>query len=134
MSQREKPADPQPYYEAHVFCCTNRRAGRPSARLLRGEGQRGVARLHEEPRQGARPQERAHQQCRLPRPLRTRADGGDLSRRRLVLGTTKEDIDEVLQKHLVKGGRVERLMLQTADKLAEADRVQGRKSLGRSPS
>jgi (2Fe-2S) ferredoxin len=31
--------------------------------------------------------------------------------------TTKEDIDEVLQTHLVKGDRVERLMLQTADKL-----------------
>jgi len=35
---------------------------------------------------------------------------------------TKEDIDEVLQKHLVEGGRVERLMLQTADKLPK-DRV-----------
>jgi len=30
---------------------------------------------------------------------------------------TKADIDEVLETHLVKGGRVERLMLQTADKL-----------------
>ena len=35
---------------------------------------------------------------------------------------TKEDIDEVLQTHLVKGDRVERLMLQTADKLPK-DRV-----------
>jgi (2Fe-2S) ferredoxin len=32
---------------------------------------------------------------------------------------TKEDIDEVLQTHLVKGLRVARLMLQTADKLPE---------------
>ena len=29
----------------------------------------------------------------------------------------KEDVDEVLQTHLVQGGRVDRLMLQTADKL-----------------
>ena len=30
MSQREKASDPKPYYEAHVFCCTNRRpAGHP---------------------------------------------------------------------------------------------------------
>ena len=30
MSTREKPSDPKPYYEAHVFCCTNRRpAGHP---------------------------------------------------------------------------------------------------------
>jgi (2Fe-2S) ferredoxin len=35
---------------------------------------------------------------------------------------TKEDIDEVLQTHLVQGGRVDRLMLQTADKLPK-DRV-----------
>ena len=30
---------------------------------------------------------------------------------------TREDIDEVLQKHMVEGGRVERLMLRTTDKL-----------------
>jgi (2Fe-2S) ferredoxin len=30
---------------------------------------------------------------------------------------TKEDIDEVLEKHLVQGDRVERLMLQPAWKL-----------------
>jgi len=35
---------------------------------------------------------------------------------------TKEDIDEVLEKHLVQGGRAERLMLQTTDKLP-ADRA-----------
>ena len=30
MSTRDKPEDPRPYYEAHVFCCTNRRpAGHP---------------------------------------------------------------------------------------------------------
>lgn len=35
---------------------------------------------------------------------------------------TREDVDEVLQTHLVQGGRVERLLLQTADKLP-ADRA-----------
>ena len=35
---------------------------------------------------------------------------------------TKEDIDEVLQTHLVQGDRVERLMLRTADKLPK-DRI-----------
>ena len=35
---------------------------------------------------------------------------------------TKADIDEILETHLVKGGRVERLLLQTADKLP-ADRA-----------
>jgi len=36
--------------------------------------------------------------------------------------TSQQDIDEVLQTHLVEGGRVERLMLKTADKLPK-DRV-----------
>ena len=36
--------------------------------------------------------------------------------------TNQQDIDEVLQTHLVEGGRVERLMLKTADKLPK-DRV-----------
>ena len=35
---------------------------------------------------------------------------------------TKADIDEILDTHLVKGGRVDRLMLQTADKLPK-DRI-----------
>jgi len=34
----------------------------------------------------------------------------------------KADIDEVLQKHLVEGGRVERLMLQPNERLPK-DRV-----------
>jgi len=34
----------------------------------------------------------------------------------------QQDIDEVLQTHLVEGGRVERLMLKTTDKLPK-DRV-----------
>jgi (2Fe-2S) ferredoxin len=37
---------------------------------------------------------------------------------------TKADIDEILETHLVKGGRVERLLLRTADKLP-ADRAKG---------
>jgi len=33
---------------------------------------------------------------------------------------TKEDVDEILETHVVKGGRVERLMLQPSDKGAPA--------------
>ena len=36
---------------------------------------------------------------------------------------TKEDVDEVLETHLVKGGRVGRLMLKTADKLPESSPI-----------
>lgn len=52
------------------------------------------------------------------RPLRTRPDAGHLPGRRLVhLRHDAKDIDEVLETHLQKGGRVERLMLKTTDKL-----------------
>jgi hypothetical protein len=42
MSEREKPSDPRPYYDAHVFCFQPP-AGHPRP-LLRGEGQAGAAR------------------------------------------------------------------------------------------
>ena len=47
MSQREKPADPKPYYEAHVFCCTNRRpAGHPRGCCAERDGEaRGRLRI-----------------------------------------------------------------------------------------
>ena len=40
MSAREKPTDPKPYYEAHVFCCTNRRpAGHPRGCCAERDGE-----------------------------------------------------------------------------------------------
>ena len=118
MSQREKAVRSQALLRGPRLLLHQPPAGRPSARLLRGEGQRGVARLHEGPRQGSRPQERAHQQRRLPRPLRARAERGDLSRRRLVfLRRPRKTSTRCCRSTWSKGGRVERLMLQTADKL-----------------
>ena len=86
MSEREKPTDPEALLRSPRLLLHQPSPGRPSARLLRRARRRGAARPHEEPRQGARPEERPHQQRRLPRPLRARADPGDLSRRRLVFG------------------------------------------------
>lgn len=122
MSVREKPTDPAPYYEAHVFCCTNRRAdGHPRGSCA----------------------EKGGEALRDYMKSKAKALGLDNVRinsagclDRCELGPTiviypeavwysisnREEIDEVLQKHLVEGGRVERLMLQTADKLPK-DRV-----------
>lgn len=122
MSVRDKPTDPAPYYEAHVFCCTNRRAdGHPRGSCA----------------------EKGGEALRDYMKSKAKALGLDNVRinsagclDRCELGPTiviypeavwysisnREEIDEVLQKHLVEGGRVERLMLQTADKLPK-DRV-----------
>jgi (2Fe-2S) ferredoxin len=122
MSEREKPDDPKPYYEAHVFCCTNRRpAGHPRGCCA----ERGGEELRDHMKSAAK--KLGLKNVRIN-------TAGCLDR--CELGPTmviypegvwyavanKADVDEVLQKHLVEGGRVDRLMLQTADKLPK-DRV-----------
>ncbi|SKA27698.1 (2Fe-2S) ferredoxin [Enhydrobacter aerosaccus] len=124
MCEREKPTDPRPYYEAHVFCCTNRRpAGHP----------RGCC------------AEKASEQLRDYMKRRAKELGlgkvrinsaGCLDRCELgptvviypegiwYTVATKEDVEEVLKTHLIDGGRVERLMLQPTDRLPK-DRVKG---------
>jgi (2Fe-2S) ferredoxin len=114
---REKPGDPKPYYEAHVFCCTNRRpAGHPRGCCAERNGE--ALRDHMK----ARARELGLKNVRIN-------NSGCLDRCELgptmviypegvwYVCPTKEDVDEVLEKHLVQGGRVERLMLQTTDKL-----------------
>ena len=121
MSDRHRPGDPGPYYQAHVFCCTNRRvAGHPRGSCA----------------------ERGSEELRDYFKAKAKAVGLDGVRvnmagclDRCELGPTvviypegvwysvssKADIDEILETHLVKGGRVSRLMLQPTDKLP-ADR------------
>ena len=115
--ERTKASDPAPYYEAHVFCCTNERpAGHP----------RGCC--------------KAKGSEKLRDYMKARAKEFGLARVRIntsgcldrcELGPTmviypegvwyhvetREDVDEVLQRHLIEGGRVERLMLKPDDKL-----------------
>ena len=124
MSDREQSSDPKPYYEAHVFCCTNRRpAGHPRGCCA----ERGAEELRDHMKSRAK-------QLGLKN-VRVNS-AGCLDRCELgptvviypegvwYTYSTKEDIDEVLQTHLVEGKRVERLMLRTADKLPK-DRAGG---------
>ena len=114
---RARASDPAPFYEAHVFCCTNERpAGHP----------RGCC--------------KAKGSEKLRDYMKARANEFGLSRVRIntsgcpdrfELGSTmviypegvwynvqtREDVDEILQRHLIEGGRVERLMLKPDDKL-----------------
>jgi (2Fe-2S) ferredoxin len=122
MSNRQKPTDPGPYYEAHVFCCTNRRpAGHPRGSCA----DKGSEDLRDYMKNRAK--ELGLKKVRIN-------SAGCLDRCELgpsvviypegvwYSAPTREDIDEILQKHLIEGGRVERLMLQPTDRLPK-DRV-----------
>ena len=124
MSEREKSGDPKPYYEAHVFCCTNRRpAGHPRGCCA----EKGAEELRDHMKSAAKKLGLKNVRINTAGCL----DRCELGPTMVIYPegvwyavATKADVDEVLQKHLVEGGRVDRLMLQTADKLPK-DRVKG---------
>lgn len=115
MSER-KPTDPAPYFEAHVFCCTNRR---PEGHRRGSCAARGSEKLRDYMK--ARAKELGLRDVRVN-------SAGCLDR--CELGPTmvvypegvwytyasRADVDEILQTHLVEGGRVERLMLRRDQK------------------
>ena len=124
MSDREKSSDPQPYYEAHVFCCTNRRpAGHPRGCCA----EKGAEELRDHMK--SRAKQLGLKNVRIN-------TAGCLDRCELgptvviypegvwYTYSTKEDLDEVLQTHLVEGKRVDRLLLRKEDKLPK-DRAVG---------
>jgi (2Fe-2S) ferredoxin len=122
MSVREKPTDPAPYYEAHVFCCTNRRpAGHPRG-CCADKGSEAL-RDHMKDRAKALGLKKVRvniagclDRCELGPTMVIYPEGVWYS------VSTKEEVDEVLQTHLIEGRRVDRLMLHTADRLPK-DRV-----------
>ena len=123
MSNREKPSDPQPYYEAHVFCCTNKRpAGHPRG-CCSDKGSEGL-RDYMKDRARALGLKKVRinnsgclDRCELGPTVVIYPEGVWYS------VTNQQDIDEVLQTHLVEGGRVERLMLKPGDDPPKAKKV-----------
>lgn len=117
MSERGKPTDPKPYYEAHVFCCTNRRpAGHPRGCCAERDGEALRDHMKSRARDLGLKNVRINSagcldRCELGPTLVIYPEGVWYS------VPTKADVDEVLETHMLKGGRVERLMLQTRDKL-----------------
>lgn len=112
-TDRTLPSDPAPYYEAHVFVCTNDRgegAKRPSC------ARRGSEKLRDYMKAQAR--------AAGVGSVRINASG---CLDRCELGCTlviypegvwyhydtREDLDEIIESHLQRGERVERLLLQT---------------------
>jgi (2Fe-2S) ferredoxin len=122
MSNREKPTDPGPYYDAHVFCCTNKRPDGHPRGSCADKGSEDLRNYMKD-----RAKELGLKKVRIN-------SAGCLDRCELgptvvvypegvwYSAPTKADIDEILQTHLVEGGRVERLMLQPHQRLPK-DRV-----------
>ncbi len=109
-------ADPPPYYRVHVFCCVNERPADHPRGCCLAKGS-----------QDLRDYMKARAKELKLRQVRINASG---CLDRCELGPTmviypegvwygyrtKEDVDEILETHVVKGRRVERLMLQPRDK------------------
>ena len=130
MSERVKAGDPAPYYQAHVFCCVNERPAGHKRGCCKSRGAEPLRNYMK-----ARAKELGLDDLRINQ-------SGCLDR--CELGPTMviypegvwytlhsiEDAEEIIQRHLIKGERVERLMLQpsdhdpedrlTADRLAKA--------------
>ena len=115
MSAREKPDDPKPYYEAHVFCCTNRRpAGHPRGCCAERGGEALRDHMKSKAKELGIKNVRINSagcldRCELGPTMVIYPDGVWYSPK------TTADIDEILTAHLEAGGRVKRLMLRPED-------------------
>ena len=112
--------DPAPYYRAHVFCCTNERpAGHPrgcckdkDAEALRNYMKARAKALGLE---GVRINiAGCLDRCELGPTMVIYPEGVWYHYR------SSEDIDEILQTHVIEGGRVARLQLQPDDEVPPA--------------
>jgi (2Fe-2S) ferredoxin len=105
-------SDPKLFYSSHVFCCTNRRPDghkRGSCAAKGSEQLRNYMKARAK-EMGLEPNIRINsagclERCELGPTMVIYPEG--------IWYTfqTNEDIDEILQTHVVGGGRVERLML-----------------------
>jgi (2Fe-2S) ferredoxin len=114
-AMRARQGDPPPFYEAHVFVCCNRR---PDGHRRGSCAARGSEALRDYMKARAKELGLARVRVNMAGCL-DRCEFGPT----VVIYPegvwyrveTKSDIDEVLQTHLVAGGRVPRLMLTERD-------------------
>jgi (2Fe-2S) ferredoxin len=125
MSDREKTGDPASFYRAHVFCCVNERPeGHPRGCCKRKGAERLRNYLKARAKELGLDDMRINQagcleRCELGPTMVIYPEGIWYSY------ATIEDAEEILQRHLIKGERVERLMLRPEDRLPE-DRARAR--------
>ena len=114
-----KPGDPSPYFETHIFCCVNERPAGHKRGCCKSRGaeplrnymkarakELGIANIRVN-------QSGCLDRCELGPTMVIYPEGIWYSYH------TVEDAEEILQRHLLNGERVERLMLQPEDKLPE---------------
>jgi (2Fe-2S) ferredoxin len=113
----DAPADPALFYARHIFMCTNVRPdGHPrGCCMARSAAGGGVDKLRGYMREKARALGIENIRCNAAGCL----DRCEFGPNMVIYPEgvwyryeSTEDIDEILQKHLVEGGRVTRLMLQ----------------------
>jgi (2Fe-2S) ferredoxin len=113
------PTDPALYYEAHVFCCTNVRPDGHPRGCCSAKGSEDMrAYMKEKARAAGLPRVRVNSagcldRCELGPTMVIYPEGVWYSY------AGKADIDEIVETHLKKGGRVTRLMLRPEQRAAE---------------
>jgi len=122
MTSRSLPTDPKPYYETHVFACVNERPAGNKRGCCKSRGAEPLrnymkARAKELGLDNLRiNQAGCLDRCELGPTLVIYPEGVWYSYHSV------EDAEEIIQRHLIKGERVERLILQPSDQLPE-DRI-----------
>jgi (2Fe-2S) ferredoxin len=115
VPNRVLAGDPQPYFRIHVFVCTNRRSDTHPRGSCAGRGAEPLRDyLKAKAKEVGLTDIRVNSagcldRCELGPVMVIYPEGIWYAYR------TYEDIDEILDTHIVKGGRVERLMLKPED-------------------
>jgi len=103
--------DPRPYYSRHVFCCVNERAAGHTRGCCKEKGAEKLRDyLKARVKQAGLKDVRINQsgcldRCELGPTMVIYPEGVWYSY------ATEADLDEILETHLIRGGRVKRLML-----------------------
>jgi len=124
-ADRRLPDDPPPHYRAHVFCCANKRPDGHPRGCCADKGAEGLrnymkARCKELGLAGVRiNQAGCLERCEFGPTMVIYPEGvwyrpGSVA-----------DVEEIIQRHLVEGGRVPRLMLTEAHVVAETAKPAG---------
>ncbi len=108
--------DPELFFKTHVFCCLNEReAGHSRGSCARQGSEKLRDYMKDRAKKLGIKKTRINQagcldRCELGPVMVIYPEGVWYSYH------SKEDVDEILQKHVIEGKRVERLMLQPEDK------------------
>jgi (2Fe-2S) ferredoxin len=108
-------ADPAPYYRTHVFCCVNERPeGHPRGCCKRKGSEKLRNYMKARAKELGLDDMRINQsgcldRCELGPTMVIYPEGVWYSPK------SNADVDEILRRHLIDGGRVERLMLRPGD-------------------